>query len=345
MRVIVDPDPLLSGNPYLQLYAESLAAAGCQVLEAQAHGDWSDVDILNIHFPDLAAGSRSLLRSIVSVTSLHARVASAHRNGAKVVWTAHNLRSHDQHHRRLEQWSMRRFVRHLDAFTVLSWPQMAAFEAAYPVLRSIPRVVTPHGHFRNYYGRPPKQCEARARLAIPADALVLLALGDLRPYKQTTTLAATFRLTRGSLLRLLVAGRERDATTMEALKAASAEDARIDLRPGWLSDTDLVDHVAASDVVCVPYGSVLNSSVALLGLSLGRRVLMPDVASARALQEEMGSKWVTVGAGPTLAPADLEACLHGLPRLDEAPLLPSREWSETGRAATDLFRSLRQRVF
>lgn len=340
MRVVLDPDPETYGNPYLRLYANSLAAAGCHVGGVQSRPKWGHVDVLNIHFPDLAAASQSLIRSLVWVARLHVRVEQARRHGVPVVWTAHNLRSHDQRHPRLERWSLRRFSRRIDAFAVLASPQAVLFEEMYPALRALPRAVTPHGHFREHYGPPLSRFDGRTRLGIPQEALVLLALGDLRPYKGTVALAGSFSLAVGPRLRLIIAGRDRDSATRKALEAATAADPRIELRTGWLAEDAVRDYVAACDVVCVPYASVLNSSVALLALSLGRRVLMPNVASAHSLRDEAGSRWVTVGSGAALSSRDLVECIRDLPSPGEVPDLPLRDWNQIGSSTAAFFRSL-----
>lgn len=337
----MDPDPSVIGNPYIELYADALTAAGCEVVGISRRTRWSSVDVLNVHFPDLATGSRSLVRSIVWVCRLHGRVEAARRAGASVVWTAHNLRSHDQHHPRLEGWAMRRFSRRVDGFTVLSAAQAPVFEAAYPPLRGLPRAVTLHGHFRERYGPVPPQDEARARLGLPSDVGVLLAVGDLRSYKETATLVDTFRRTDDPRLRLLIAGRPRDAEVVYAVREASADDPRIILHMDWLSDAGVADHVSASDVVCIPYGTVLNSGVAMLALSMGRRVLMPNVPSALALREEAGEEWVVVAAGSELAPRDLTASFRTLPPKHAAPDLSAREWPDIGHAASEFFCQLR----
>lgn len=343
MRIVIDPDPEPYGNPYLRLYADSLIAAGCRVAGVQSRPNWADVDVLNVHFPDLAAGSRSLIRSLVWVVRLHVRVEQARRRGVAVVWTAHNLRSHDQWHPRLERWSLRWFSRRVDAFTVLAAPQVDLFEQTYPALARLPRAVTPHGHFRQHYGASLSRRDARARLGLAQEVLMLLALGDLRPYKGTVALAASFSLAAEPRLRLIIAGRDRDGATRRALEAAAAADPRIELRLGWLPDDAVRDYVSACDVVCVPYGSVLNSSVALLALSMGRRVLMPDVGSAHGLREEAGPRWVTVGNGAAVSPRDVVESVRDLPSAGEMPDLPGRDWQQIGYSTAAFFRSLRRR--
>jgi beta-1,4-mannosyltransferase len=63
-------------------------------------------------------------------------------------------------------------------------------------------------------------------------------------------------------------------------------------------------HLAATDLLALPYSAVQNSSAALLGLSFDRPVLVPDLGAMAELRDEVGNEWVRLFAG-ALTPQEL----------------------------------------
>ena len=74
------------------------------------------------------------------------------RNDTKVVWTVHNVASHERRATpRLRAMHRRLLVEEVDGLLSLTAGGLAAARAAYPELAGVPGAVTPHGHYRDDY--------------------------------------------------------------------------------------------------------------------------------------------------------------------------------------------------
>ena len=100
--------------------------------------------------------------------------------GTRVVWTVHNLRSHDQRFPRIERWFWRLFVREVDGVICLSKHSMGAVIERFPLLARLPAFIVPHGHYRELYPNTSTRTEACATLGIDPRARVITFVGQIR---------------------------------------------------------------------------------------------------------------------------------------------------------------------
>ena len=61
---------------------------------------------------------------------------------------------------------------------------------------------------------------------------------------------------------------------------------------GSLPSEQVAAHLAAADVIALPYRAILNSGSALYALSVGRPVIAPQLGSLPELAAEAGTDWV-----------------------------------------------------
>lgn len=335
MKVTLIPSPASSANPFLRLLEDALVRAGAQVEPAARRAD-----VVNVHWPDLYAASRSSVKSWLRSLAFAVRIAVARSSGAKVVWTVHNLRSHDQLHPSLERRLMRWFAGRVHAWISLSEAAVPAVVAAYPALGGVTHAVVPHGHYRTAYPRTADRAGARRRLRLDPDHRVLLFLGHLRRYKGVDTLLETFAQLPDGDARLLVAGSSRDPAYLSRLRAL-AGDPRVRLVPGFVADDAVADHLRAADLVVLPYHELLNSGAALLALSFERPVLAPRAPALAELQDEVGAAWLRLYDGPLTAGVLAEA-LTGATQAEslQPPDLDRRDWTEVAVATLAVFASV-----
>ena len=96
------------------------------------------------------------------------------------------------------------------------------------------------------------------------------------------------------------------------------------LGTGYVEQRDLDTALGACDLVVLAYRRVLNSGSAVLALSAGRRVLLPDTPTFRELAEAVGPGWVTLFRGDLTAD-DLARALAA-PEPTTAPDLAHLSW-------------------
>ncbi len=156
-------------NPYNWQLSTSLQAAGLEVCEfSRAEALRGGHDIWHIHWPDTEAmfkgGDLPLIvrRSIRLLLLLRL----ARTRGTRVVWTVHNLHSHEQRFPRLERWFWRMFLRQVDGAISLSSSCVEAAIEQFPRLAGLPLFVVPLGHFRDLYPNTITGAEARLALGI-----------------------------------------------------------------------------------------------------------------------------------------------------------------------------------
>src|SRR5207253_2551648 len=121
-------------------------------------------------------------------------------------------------------------------------------------------------------------------------------VGRIEPYKNALALVRAFRATEDPALRLVVAGAADESDAAE-LRAEAAGDSRIRLRLERVADSDLQTYLKAADLVVLPYRRIMHSGSALLALSFGRPVLVPDQGSLAELRAHVGAEWLRLYRG------------------------------------------------
>lgn len=130
--------------------------------------------------------------------------------------------------------------------------------------------------------------EARRRLDIAPGDKTILFFGHIGRYKGLDVLAEAFtRLLAGdAAYRLIVAGQP-DAAYAQALPSilqrleASGAGARVVRRLGYVPEADTEVYFKAADVLALPYTSVSQSGVLILGYRFGLPAIAADVGSFR----------------------------------------------------------------
>jgi beta-1,4-mannosyltransferase len=316
-----------AANPHAALLARELIALGAEVV------DWTPVqallrpgDLWHVHHPDTVVYRRSLARSAFEAITFLGLLWLARRRRARVVWTIHDLGSNDGLHPRLEAWFWKAFILGLDAFICLSRSSKTLALERFPALLDRPGQIVPHGHYRDAYPRTLARATARQRLALPAEATVLLHFGLMRPYKNVPQLIRTFRAMPGGDAYLLVVGRPFDQAIEHEVRAAAQGASNVRLHLRWVPPDDVQTFFAASDLVVLPYRRILNSGALMLALTFGRPVLVPDLGSMREQQEAFGVDWIRLYAGELTAAELAEGCRWARMAARVPPDLGGLDW-------------------
>lgn len=257
-------------------------------------------DVLHIHWPDNVLRGKRWIPAAVRVVVLFVLLSLQRLRGTKIIWTAHNSFSHEHHHPKLERLFWKGLFRRLDGIIAHSATACADLRER---AGRIPICVIPLSHFSGLY--PPPSVSSRQLQSIQRIGFI----GRIRRYKGVPDLITAFRSYSGSDVSLVIKGKPEDAGTADTIANLCANDCRIDLRFGFLSPQDLTNEVASLDVVILPFKWVTNSGSALLSLSLGTRVVVPNTPYFLELQKEFGSEWVFCFEGDLTALAINEICV------------------------------------
>ena len=314
--------PFYDNNPYQSALMENLDALGHTTIEGGGGGtffgtalrSWKP-DILHFHWlhPYLVGPGRAgtLKRSLTLLGQLNVLRA----RGTRIVWTAHNLKSHESADPALERALTRLFIRRCDAVIAHCEAAKAEVVAAFGV-RPAKVWVVPHGNYIGAYPREVTREAARAEFGLAPDELVFGFVGQIRPYKGVLELIEAFeklQQTTEPPLRLLIAGQPLDDAAGAAISARVKGNAAIRFDAGFVPDERLQFYLGASDVVVFPYRDILTSGAVLLAMSYERACLAPRRGCiAETLDEKGGFLY-----DPSAPDALLHAMQSALARRDE----------------------------
>jgi glycosyltransferase involved in cell wall biosynthesis len=325
VRVLFLPD-YSAANAYQRALSAGLADLGVEVRSdatrpgrvlpvAEAVLRHGRPGIVHVHWtePYIARGER-VSRVKARRTLLELRLARI--AGSRIVWTAHDLFRHDRGVDPAERRFMRSLFRLSDAVIV------HCQKAADSLLESLGvggaagakvRVI-PHGHYRGAYPDTITRADARQRLALPDEAMVVAFTGWVRPYKGVAELIDAFAQLEAADARLVVAGKPLDEAYAARLAAQAERDGRVSLRLGFVPDEDLQVYLRAADVVAAPFLEIFTSGSVLLAMSFERAVIAPRRGCVTETLDEGGGilydpddRHGLEGALRQAARADLEA--------------------------------------
>jgi beta-1,4-mannosyltransferase len=335
--VVLEPD-----NAYQGLLHAALAEHGVSTLPGRPTPWWvwrrrGDFDVIHLHWVEFllnrGGGVPLAFAALVAVVS---SLALARLLGKRIVWTVHNAQPHDPMYPRLERVLFRSVARLSNVLVAHTEMSAALVRARLPAGGRT--VVIPHG---NYIGAfPPATADraaTRARYGLRDDDLVLLAFGQVRPYKRLLQTARSLREVDDKRLKLVVAGRPTDPAEAQRLREVAAGEPRIVLDLRHVPDAEVSDLHAMADACIAPYVSGFASGALLLGLSFGLPVLAPahgtapEVALPEALIEFTGDDLAAAVAELRGRPAETMRAAA----LASAERVP---WSASARAIVQAYR-------
>ena len=324
-----------------RLYDEIEKAGGARVVE------WSPAkmvlcayDILHIHWPDNVLNDRSAARAALRVILLQTALFWARLLGKKIVWTAHNMASHDRFHPAVEKIFWRMFVPSASGIIYLSDESVDQMRSIRKAARKIPFIVTPIGAYKGAYPNDIGEAEARKALNLPPDAGVALNLGIMRSYKKVERLIEIAR--ERPDITVIIAGMV-DEDGYEAKLRAQAEGLpNVRLRLEFIPDDELQLYLNAADAFVLPFDEITNSSSAILSLSFGLPILAPNLPCFAVLQNRFGDDWVSIyegGFDAAKVAARFDAAKRGKDARREIDW-SGYEWDEIAQKTREFFETL-----
>jgi len=329
--------PKHGDNPYLRTLSDSLERRGARVDDFTFQRALeSRYDVVHIHWPDLHLQARSLLRSLARHVRLAGLFIVLRARKTRIVWTIHNLKPHERHHRLAELLFPLWFPRLCTHVIALTMHGLESARDMYPALRNKPAAVIPHGHYRGAYPSAPTRASCRDRLGL-AHRFTFLFFGNIRPYKNVPRLIEAFRALPRSDVQLVIAGQPGRMMEVEELKRLAANDERIRLSFEFVPEDMVPLYVGASDVVVLPFDSILNSGSVFLALSFNRAVLAPRLGSLPEIQARVGARWVNLFEGPLSSQHLLQTLSGGGIAEHEAADLSAYDWDAIGQQTLDFY--------
>lgn len=201
----------------------------------------------------------------------------AKQNGFEVIYTAHNISSHDsenaEHEKRYREQILS-FVDHSLAHGELAKQRLIKeFEVPEDSIE-----IVPHGTYGDFYGEKIDKTQAKEKFGIPAKSTVFLFFGNIKGYKGIFNLLSRFQKLRERRddIYLIIAGRVLDQELMPELTKQTM-DANILFRPGFVQNDEVIDYFSSADLCVLPYEQVLTSGAAMLSVTMRCPLLAPSI--------------------------------------------------------------------
>lgn len=291
--------PNWTTNPYLNLLTLEARADGWQVdggtrLHEQLFRQLPNLvagDVFHIHWTgpfDAAASTEQ--QFVANVRKFESMVLEAKARGVFVLWTVHNLATHDARFPDAEQLLAEALCSLADRIIVLN---SHTSEAAKGFFDIPPNKVShiPHSSYSGVYpDRTPRKSVQRV-LGVPEGLATVGFVGAVRPYKGVGDLlkATAILARRRSRCGVIIAG-ETNAAAMREVESSLPFRLPSFRQHSLLTDEEIALWMSACDVLVLPYRGILNSGSMMLAATFGVPVVLPSLP--HLVSEYSGEEWI-----------------------------------------------------
>lgn len=291
-------------NPYLGLLKAAIEENGYAViLRDFPHGIFSlnrtinrepGSAILHIHWINQLVGplfwSPSTTITQLKLLLLALDVLIARLRGRKVIWTIHNLVSHESPNPALELRARRILAKTCNRVILHSQSALRQVEHTFGFNLAQKASVIAHGNFLQQYPSSPAKSRAlHVKWQLDGSQIVLLMFGELRRYKGVSTVLRAFSSTKRPDLRLIIAGSCDDDELTREIKQSEAMDYRIKAALGFVENSDVAPLFSIADIAIISFERALTSGSVILAMSMGKALLLPEAARVFDVVTEDGA--------------------------------------------------------
>jgi glycosyltransferase involved in cell wall biosynthesis len=151
--------------------------------------------------------------------------------------------------------------------------------------------------------------KAREELGLPKDKFIYLFFGYVRKYKGIDILIKAFQRAKPDNSVLLIGGGYWTDADKAEIERVVKNDTNIILHTQEMTDTCVQQHMAAADVVVLPYRRITTSGVLVLALTFGKPII--------AVKKGMLPEWVSAENGIVVeTEQNLQRALHEIQKKD-----------------------------
>jgi glycosyltransferase involved in cell wall biosynthesis len=251
------------------------------------------VAALHFHWPQgyyRHQGRGAFLASWIKLVLFGTRLAVARLLGYRVLWTVHQVYPHERGSRGTDRVAAVLLSRAAHALVVHD--ATTADQVGAELRWAADKVVlVPHGSYGGVYPTGRCRSEVRAELGLRETAVVFLAFGHVRGYKDLDVLLDGFAAAESSNLALVVAGLPLDGPSAELVSDRARSDSRIKPLLGFIPDEDVSELFGACDAAIVSRGDGGTSGALILALSLGTPVVVADARGYLELIDDGEAGW------------------------------------------------------
>jgi glycosyltransferase involved in cell wall biosynthesis len=209
--------------------------------------------------------------------------------GYKLVWTAHDIAQHSQVF--LDDKKMvQKLAEACDAIIGHTQNTFKELTEISPYT-GCAKIIIPHGNYLDVYPNTEKLNDARKKLNLQEKEFVFLFFGNIQKYKGIIPLLDAYKIISSEdNARLMIAGTLVEIELRNPVEELLVSN-KIKFFPTRVEDRDIQIYFNASDIVVLPFKSITTSGSAILALSFGKAVIVPNIGDLMYLPDTVAYKY------------------------------------------------------
>ncbi len=240
----------------------------------------SKIRIIHIHWIQSLAGFKTkyklkaLIKSILFLIDFNLAKFLFH---LRIIWTIHNLYSHELFHPKLEKFVRKHFAKKVDAIIVHCNQAKAEVQKEFAITETKIHVL-PQGNYTSFYNNSISKQQARQTLKLDMEDFVFLHFGRIRPYKGVNNLLRAFqKLNFSDNIKLMIIGKPLNDMIKNNLLEISKKSKNIIFKFEYIPDHKIQIYMNAADILVMPYREVLSSGELLVSMGFGKPIIAPKM--------------------------------------------------------------------
>ncbi len=242
-----------------------------------------NIDVVHVHWIiDILQPlmwTKSNLVFYIKLSLLVIDVFSVRLRGKKVVWTVHNKLAHQQLNTKRELLVRKWFAKSVNRVIFHSREAQELVSHMLNIDIGSKSKIIFHGNYIGSYPEPSNnKINLRDRYGVRDSVKLVSYVGVLRPYKGIETLIEAFTKIQSKNMRLLIAGNPNSTQYKAQLTQMTLSNSRISSDFQFLPDQKMIDYLATSDIICLPFSDTLTSGSTVLAMSYAKPLILPESA-------------------------------------------------------------------
>lgn len=271
-------------NPNFQMLADALTRSGCDIY-TDINEFWNPTrhyNVLHTQLPEFLAGfslKQSTSKRYVSELKINKQLNIFRDYGTKIIWTAFNLKSHEQKHIGEKNYIYSAIVKLCHGIIIITPMGEKILNNTYPIAKQKPIITIPHGNYIGVYPDSITRSEARKQLRFKEDEIVLLYFGLQRKYKDMYLVYKAFKESYkvNKKIRLLIVGQPFTYRRKIFFLYVKLFCRNITVIPTYLPDNKIQIYFKSADIAVFAFKYMFVSGSIILAESFGLPIIAPNI--------------------------------------------------------------------
>ncbi len=293
--------PFSYDNPEPGMIVNSLEKNGVSVHVAKTHNLFSLIKsieeqgkphVIHLHWVHFFILGKSRIKTIIKSISFLSELLILKLCGIKLVWTIHNIVSHESTYPRWELFINRLIARLCNELIVHANSTKLEVRSKYKLSNSKSISIVYPLNYASSYENTMSQSEARKILTLKPRDFVFLYFGLVRAYKGVNELIDYFNQleTSGEInnIKLLIVGKPLNEKIHDNVLSRCAINRNIMPVLKWVDDKEIQIYMNAANIAVFPFENILNSGSVVLAMSFRKPVIAPAMGSIPEILNSKG---------------------------------------------------------